>query len=166
MRELRHRRSCRLAMSIPIRVFGTDYKGKDFFEDTTTLVVNQHGAKIRLVRQLVPEQEILLVSRSTDKEALFRVVSKVTGPDANCTYWGVECLAPEKNIWGIQFPELHATDQVSVRLMIQCPVCGTRDVLYLDEPTVQSLESTGGVTRGCLVCRTEGLWKPIPYREV
>jgi hypothetical protein len=166
MTEFRQRRSCRLAVSIPLRVFGTDYRGRDFSEDTTTLVVNLHGAKIRLSHQLLPEQEIRLLSHPTRREALFRVVSKVGGEEGLYSFWGVESLNPEENIWGLQFPQLETPDQDSVRVMVQCPACSTRELLHLDEPLLQTLASTDGIMRGCLVCQTSRLWKLIPHQKV
>ena len=166
MTEFRQRRSCRLAISIPLRVFGTDYRGKDFTEDTTTLVVSQHGAKIRLDHQLLPEQEIRLLSRPTGREALFRVVSKVGGAEGRHTFWGVECLDPGNNIWGLQFPQLETSDQDSVRVTVQCPVCSTRELLHLDEPLLETLASTDGIMRGCLICQSSRLWKLVPHPKV
>ncbi len=55
MAETQTRRSCRVAMAMPIRVFGTDFRGIDFTEEALTTIVNLHGAKIRLSHQLLPE---------------------------------------------------------------------------------------------------------------
>src|SRR2546428_9736654 len=97
MNEIRHRRSPRLAQALPIRVYGIDFTGRDFVEDSTTLVVGQQGAKVRLTRQLVPEQEIRILCMRNDREALFRVVGKAGGSEGPYTPWGVECLkAPAK----------------------------------------------------------------------
>ena len=161
----RQRRSCRLALSIPIRVYAIDFRGNEFIEDAATLVVNLHGAKIRLIRQLIPELEFRLLSLPTRQEGIFRVVSKAPGLDAACTFWGIECLSPEENIWGVRFPELQPRDQAAVRVMIQCPHCLTRETVYLDEPLLQALQSGGGLTRGCLICRESAVWTVVPYIE-
>lgn len=159
------RRSCRIALSIPIRVYAVDFRGKEFVEDANTLVVNLHGAKIRLIRQLIPDQEIRLLSFSTREEAVFRVVSKAAGSEGVCTFWGIECLSPGKNIWGVRFPELQQRDQAAVRVMLQCPHCQTRELVYVDEPLLEALQSVEGLMRGCLACRKSGLWKVVPYAE-
>lgn len=99
MPEINHRRSPRRALELPIRVFGTDFQGRDFVEDSTTLVVNRHGAKIQLARKLIPEQEIRILSQGNNREAEFRVVSKAGEPTKEFCFWGVECLAPGENIW-------------------------------------------------------------------
>lgn len=165
MRPEIQRRSCRLALTIPIRVFGIDFQGKDFVEDSNTLVVNRHGAKIRLSHQLLPEQEIRLLSRATQQEAIFRVVSKVSTINFGYTFWGVECLEHDRNIWGVRFPEQVSKDQAAVRVMLQCPICFTRELLFLDEFLVGSLQVMGGISRGCLNCRTSALWTHVSFPE-
>ena len=108
MVEFQTRRSCRVALSVPIRVFGVDYRGIDFTEEALTLIVNLHGAKIRMIHQLLPDSEIRLISHPTGRDSLFRVVSKLQSSELKFTYWGVENLDPEKNIWGVDIPELQA----------------------------------------------------------
>jgi len=42
------RRSERLYLTIPIRVSGTDPKGRDFSEECVSVDVSRHGARVRL----------------------------------------------------------------------------------------------------------------------
>jgi len=165
MQPMQQRRSCRIAASIPIRVYAADFRAKEFVEDTTTLVVSHHGARIRLIRQLIPDQEVRVLSLTTRLEAVFRVVSKAPDSEGACTSWGIESMSPERNIWGIRFPELQQRDQAAVRVMLQCPHCLVRELVYVDEPRVESLEHIEGLTRGCLSCRKSGVWKVVPYVE-
>jgi hypothetical protein len=99
MPEIRQRRSPRRALELAIRVFGTDFQGRDFVEDSTTLVVSRHGAKIQLTRKLIPEQEIQILCQGNNREGLFRVVSQVGEATSEFSFWGVECLKPDENIW-------------------------------------------------------------------
>lgn len=161
----RRRRTPRLAVSVPIRVFATDYKGRDFVEDATTLAVNLHGAKIRLGRELIPEQEIRILSIQTGSEAIFRVVGRAGVSEGPQTYWGVESTTPARNIWGISFPAPNPADQHSVRVMLRCPECRVREVVYLDELLLQKIEAAGGLLRGCLTCGRTGHWKQVPYGD-
>ncbi len=162
MTPVRQRRSPRLVVRLPIRVFGIDYRGFDFVEDTRTLVVNLHGAKIPLERQLMPEQEIVIQSKTTNRESVFRVVGAVSAGDAEGISWGVECLSPDDNVWGIQFPALAPQDQTQVRLEIECPQCRRHETLHIDERTASSLLSGEGVQRECRSCGTVVLWRPAP----
>jgi len=163
--QIQNRRSARLAVSLPIRVYATDFRGKDFVEDSTTVVVNRHGAKIRLARQLLPEQEIRIFSQRTGEEAVFRVISRVGGPEDRYTFWGVECLSSGHNIWGMSFADANGDDQRSVRAMLRCPMCGTREALYLDEPLLESISELGGLLRGCHRCGHTAVWEQVPYYE-
>jgi hypothetical protein len=159
------RRSCRVALSLPVRVFGTDYRGIDFSEDAFTLVVNLHGAKIRLNHQLIPDSEIRLVSTS-GQDSVFRVVSKLNSPELLYTYWGIESLEPEKNIWGVQIPELKPEDQRKIQVMLRCPACAVSESLTVDEMVLASLEEKGGVERSCATCHATGIWKLLPAKAV
>ena len=159
------RRSTRLALSLPIRVFASDFKGTDFIEDSTTLVVNSHGAKIRLKHQLIPEQEIRIQSLKTSQEAIFRVVSRVGTLADRFTCWGVECMNPNDNVWGVQFPAAAPADQQSVRALLRCPVCRAREVMFLDEALLESIQELGGLLRGCAKCGYTGIWEQVPYTE-
>jgi len=127
-------------------------------------VVSLHGAKIRFAGWLLPQQQIRLLNRLTGQEALFRVVSKVEVPQSASNYWGVERLDLEKDIWGVQFPELQFRDQSFVRAVIQCSGCMNRELLDLDEPLLISAEPVGGLVRGRLVCGKSGLWKTASFR--
>jgi hypothetical protein len=161
----RIRRSTRLAVSLPIRVYAIDFKGTDFVEDSTTVVVNLNGAKIRLNHQLLPEQEIRIQSLRTSHEAVFRVVSRVGNMEDRFTYWGVECLNPSQDVWGINFPEPGPDDQRAVRVLLQCPICRCREVIHLDEPLLDSIQELGGLLRGCVKCGQTGIWEQISYAE-
>ncbi len=162
---IRERRAPRLAVEVPIRVFATDYKGRDFVEDSSTIVVNLHGAKIRLGRELIPDQEIRILSGKTGREAIFRVVGRAGESDRRVTFWGVECMNPAHNIWGLSFPQLEAQDQDAVRAMLQCPDCHARELVFMDEPLLEKVGTLGGLLRGCLTCGKKGQWKQVPYYE-
>ncbi|MGO8813745.1 MAG: hypothetical protein ACLQVG_03640 [Terriglobia bacterium] len=165
MTEYHTRRSCRVAMSVPVRVYGTDYRGVDFTEDALTLIVNLHGAKIRLTHQLLPDSEIRLLSQPTGRDSVFRVVSKLASSELRFTYWGVENLHPEKNIWGVDIPPLRPRDQVKVRVTLECPNCSAHESLRGDEELLAGLLEKGGVERTCRACHTAGVWKLQPFHE-
>jgi hypothetical protein len=166
MLEFQTRRSCRVALSVPIRVFGFDYRGVDFTEEAITVIVNLHGAKIRMTHQLLPDSEIRLVSHPTGRDSVFRVVSKLQNSELKFTYWGIENLDPNSNIWGVDLPELETGDQLKVRVVIECPSCSARESIRVDETPLTALMEKGGVEWTCQVCKTSGLWKLMPFQEV
>jgi hypothetical protein len=165
MESERTRRSPRLALELPIRVFGFDYQGIDFVEDAATTVVAQHGAKIWLGRNLILEQEIRILCHPTHRESVFRVVCRAAGTNQGSIFWGVECLEMGNNIWGIDFPDVKPRDQRSVRMMVQCPECRMRELLHTDERLVEVVQEMGGLLRNCRLCGKSGLWKTVPYAE-
>ncbi|MGO8786929.1 MAG: hypothetical protein ACLQVL_06035 [Terriglobia bacterium] len=159
MAQFKTRRSCRVALSVPIRVFGVDYRGVDFTEEASTIIVNVHGAKIRMSHQLLPDAEIRVISHPTGEDAVFRVVSKLQSPELEYTYWGVENLEPARNFWGADIPELQMGDQVRTQVLLECPNCSARESVEADSTLLVGLEALGGVHRICDACNAAGLWK-------
>ena len=156
-----------MALSVPIRVFGVDYRGIDFTEEAFTIIVNLHGAKIRMTHQLLPDSEIRLISHPTGQDSLFRVVSKLQSPELQYTYWGVENLDPEKNIWGVDIPELQPGDQAqSARWCSSAPPAPPASPCARMKPCWRRFEEKGGVERTCMVCNAPGLWKLLPFQPV
>jgi hypothetical protein len=166
MMGFQSRRSCRVALSVPIRVIGIDYRGIDFTEEALTIIVNLHGAKIRMTHQLMPDSEIRLLSHPTGQDALFRVVSKLQSSELKFTYWGVENMDLGRNIWGVDIPELRPGDQIKIEVMLGCPTCPARESLSVDETLLAALQEKGGVERTCNSCHTPGLWKLLPITGV
>jgi hypothetical protein len=159
------RRSQRVVISVPVRVFGVDYRGKDFTEDAVTVVVNLHGAKLRMNRQLIPDSEIRVVS-PTGQDSVFRVVCEVQGPEARVTDWGVENLEPGKNFWGVEIPESAPVDAIKAQVTLECATCSARESLAADEQTLALLRQKGGAERTCPACQATGLWKLLPFNTV
>jgi hypothetical protein len=93
------RRSPRREAALPIRVFGTTPKGRDFTETCVCVKVSQHGGQIRLKHLLLMEAPLVITNLRTNREGSYRVVAQVTNPaDKDFADWGVEALDPEKNI--------------------------------------------------------------------
>jgi hypothetical protein len=161
----RQRRSPRLAVDLPIRVFGMDPQGAEFVEDSHTLAVSKHGAKIQLHHQLIPDHEIKIVCLETHQEAVFRVVAKASAAAPSHTLWGIECLNPAHDIWGVDTPPPGPEDQRSVRVMLECPECRTRELFFVEESRLEPIRDFGGVVRECRACGSTGIWKPVPYYE-
>ncbi len=166
MVEFQTRRSCRVALSVPIRVFGIDDQDVDFTEEALTIIVNLQGAKIRMTHQLLPDSEIRLFSHPTGQGSVFRVVSKLQSSELKYTYWGVENLDPAKNIWGVDIPELRPGDQLKIQVMIECPTCSARQPLRVDETLLASFQEKGGVERTCNLCNAPGMWKLLCFPAV
>jgi hypothetical protein len=103
-RESARRRSQRVMLNVPIsvRTQGTG-PSNTFQEDTTTLVVNAHGALIALAGKVEKGQVLRLTNRATREEQNCRVV--YSGPIADGkAQVGIEFLQPSPDFWRIAFP--------------------------------------------------------------
>jgi hypothetical protein len=74
--------------------------GTGFLEQTVTVMVGRHGAKITLLRMLVPDQEINIRCPRTAVESDARVVGQI-GSEGEKHFYGVELLDEGVNLWGM-----------------------------------------------------------------
>jgi hypothetical protein len=96
------RRIQRLAVSIPIRMFGNKSTGA-LFDETTTLIVNAHGGLVALKEPVVNGQVITLRNISSEQEIECTVVDVEVGEDGGPEI-GLEFLEPNEKFWHISFP--------------------------------------------------------------
>ena len=162
-------------LELPIRVFGKDFRGRKFVEDSATLVLSRHGAMICLTHKLIPEQKIEILFQGAKREALFRVVSKAGEPSGKFFFWGVECLTSAENIrdGGIPRPgpklgpkpgrqlKLSSKDKSPVQVTLRCSKCGMRELIDLDQTQIRALRELKGLVRDCHACGANSLWKPV-----
>lgn len=97
------RRSLRLWISIPVRASSKNADGKDFSEDTETIVVNAHGGLLCLRQSLKIRADIVLTNLVTKEEQVCRVVTLRDSSDKG-TRVGIEFLSPSPGFWGVEFP--------------------------------------------------------------
>ena len=99
--EMTRRRSHRVLLHVPITVSSVDPKS-EFSEQTSTLVVNAHGALITLQAKANQNQKLLISSAASEKRPC-RVV--YVGPTLQGrTQYGIEFAEPAPNFWHITFP--------------------------------------------------------------
>lgn len=98
----KQRRSQRRELALPIRVFGTSARGRDFAEDCVCVKVSSHGAQIRLKHTVIAEEAVRILNLKNNKEADFRIVELVNNPpDKPYADWGVEALRPDEDFWRV-----------------------------------------------------------------
>lgn len=73
-RNGRQRRSKRLALSIPVRVYGRTIDDRPFRDITATMMVSAHGGLLQIAPKVKRGQTLLLVNGVTDEERECRVV--------------------------------------------------------------------------------------------
>src|SRR5882762_10176957 len=86
MTSERMRRSSRIPKEIPILLVGSDMEGKVFSEQAKTVLLSRHGAGIVSENKLSAEQELIIRSLETNKEAEVRVVGQLGAVGNNYPY--------------------------------------------------------------------------------
>ncbi|MGH6628110.1 MAG: hypothetical protein ACREB3_00075, partial [Burkholderiales bacterium] len=98
------RRSTRISIAIPITISGKDASGRAFRENTRTVILNKHGAKIVTVHQLALGTELTLENRALGRTAKTTVTWLGDRPSPRePAELGIQ-LAEAENIWGIDLP--------------------------------------------------------------
>ncbi len=157
MIEISRRRSERLLITFPIRVEGSDAKGVSFCEDTRTLVVNRHGARIQLRRSLAPGQTLRIVNLVGKCQADFRVVGPTQPMSDRGGEWGVELRDEQRNMWGIEFPPVRH-DDAPCSALLECRRCHTVGLTHISLVELDVLHTAGLLTRDC-----QGCGQPTPW---
>lgn len=87
--EKNHRQSDRVFLTLSICVSGVRRNGKDFLEEGQTIDISRQGATIKVGRDLFAG-EINKIQRldGVGKEAMARVVGRVTGGIGGLCVWG------------------------------------------------------------------------------
>jgi hypothetical protein len=97
------RRSQRIILSVPVVISGKHANGVPFSEDTTTMVVNAHGALI-LLREPVIVGEVLRVTHVGTGEQLDCTVKDIDPGQDGKPEIGIEFAHPNPRFWRVSFP--------------------------------------------------------------
>lgn len=97
------RREPRKDVQLPVRIFGTDAKGKIFSENVSTLDVSQNGARLGGVKSVIKTDEIIGVTYGKNK-VHFRVKWVGESGSAREGQIGLSNLTPEKPLWDFTLP--------------------------------------------------------------
>jgi hypothetical protein len=155
------RRSKRPLIRVPIEVHGTDVNGQSFSEATHTVVVNRNGARISLKNSLMAGARITITNLQRGDSCAFRAVERTSTTYGNQAEWGVECLEPHRNFWGVYFPELQASDQQgeAVDVMLACASCRMRELAQITLDEYRELSNQSWLARHCPNCGKSTPWE-------
>ncbi len=161
------RRSDRVHVELRIQLSGVDAAGKIFTEQTRTLVVNRHGAKVVSQNVLLPQQAISLRCIRTGQETLARVTGQIDH-HGNEIHYGLEISDLSANIWGIEFPELAESDLAAGRVLLECLGCHVQQIIHLDAFALEVLVANQCLVRPCSRCtdRRVSVWKRPSLEEI
>ncbi len=152
------RNSERLVLSVPIRVMGSDLDGEEFKEDTHTTVVNRTGGRIVLKRRMAGGEAVRVVNLENYNEADFRLVGRLTPPEAESGEWGVDCLESGRTIWAIDLPPPLPAGGAEGGALLECRACHQQGFLAASLTELDVLESSGIIVRDCNKCGKPTYW--------
>jgi PilZ domain len=158
------RRSDRVPLELPIVVAGTDALGETFLEQSRTILLGRHGAKIILAHKLVPNEEINVRCLTTSRESDARVVGQL-GSEGESYYYGIELLDTDVNLWDIEFPGPDESEAAVGRVLLECMHCHHRELVYLNEFEMEVLETNQDLSRHCRRCADMTMWKRSAPQE-
>jgi len=90
------------------------------------------------------------------------VVGQIGGQAGGYVY-GLALPQQGEDLWDIRFPPLAESDACLVQLLLQCAVCQTREVVYLNELETEVFEGNGHLPRSCTQCAEWTRWKQTPH---
>ncbi len=152
------RRSVRIPKEVPILLIGSDTRGREFVEQTKTVVLSRHGAGIVSMHKLSVEQELIVIQEQCKREAEIRVVGEIGSEDGLYTY-GVTFLNPDIDFWGIEFRSATEACTSNPSMALQCNICGRRELIDLDGMESDICAIHDGLLRDCKHCHRSTLWK-------
>jgi hypothetical protein len=152
------RESERVMLAIPVRVLAFGGSGGDFSEDSFTVQINQAGARIALKHRVAPGDDLRIINLENLAEADFRVVGPTRLDHGQVAEWGVECVEPGRNIWGIDFPAPIAAENSRAGALLVCQGCKREALSVLSLMEVEMLEATGSLHRLCDQCGELSSW--------
>jgi len=158
MADTERRETERVMLEIPIRVIYFGDGSSSFSEDTRTVEVNRAGGRIVLHHRVAPDDTLRIVNLERMTEADFRVVGMTRSAAPAFSEWGVECLDPERNIWGVEFPEPLAMGESKASAVLECQGCRKQVLTVLSLVEVGMLDSAGSLDRLCQDCGELTSW--------
>lgn len=155
------RRTERVFLRIPIEVQGRDTRGDSFSERTHTLIINRTGARISLEQSVKPNATLEIVNLQTAASCPFRVVGRTGKSLGGRPEWGVECLRPDIDFWGISFPpnEAPAAAREPVDALLECSACHARELAKLSLDDFHIVSAQGALERECGHCAGKTQWR-------
>jgi hypothetical protein len=152
------RRSKRILKAIPILLSGSDIEGKQFSEQTRTLVLSRHGAGIFSTKKLAPQTVLIVRSVETNNEAAVRVIDQVAGTPEGYTY-GVAFLDPSVNFWNVEFAPQPEEEAGPKSMILECASCHERETVNPNDVELDVYAINKSVSRYCANCGRPTSWK-------
>lgn len=102
---IERRRSSRVLIRIPVKIFANDTDGEPLDTPAEAIAVSRCGALLRSPYSPALGSRIEVLHGISEETREFRVI-RVSEPKADGLFeLGVEILHPNRNFWGISFPD-------------------------------------------------------------
>lgn len=110
MERLYNRRSKRLALQVPVRVYGQERVRGAFREEVRTLSISAHGSLVPLATSVELGQVLVVMNRMTGEEQECRVA--YVGPlGEGKAKVGLAFRHPAPHFWQVDFPQMKPASQ-------------------------------------------------------
>jgi len=153
------RRSKRIPKAVSIVLSGSDLEGKQFCEQTKTLMLSRHGAGIISINKLAPQEALFIRCVETNKEAAVRVVGQV-GRMTDGYIYGVAFLDPSANLWDVEFVPLRIeADWEAKSMLLECTSCHAREALNPNDIELDVYAINQTISRYCKHCEKSTPWE-------
>ena len=151
-----------MLLRFPIKVSGTGANGLPFEEETFTVVIGGYGAQIALHNTPCLGEQLTITNLRNGKASPFRLVRRMGRSSTTEDEWGVECLRPEGQFWGIHFPVRAApcppAEGEMIEALLQCHQCGTQEMARLTWGEYKTLGQRLFLRRECEQCVAPTDW--------
>ncbi|MGH9377784.1 MAG: PilZ domain-containing protein [Terriglobia bacterium] len=171
---IERRRSDRLTLTLPLLIRGVDENGEEFECEAQTINVNRDGARIRIPRFLRSGQQVKVVNKLSQREAVFRVagpLAPLTEKGGEFGFMGPIALENQQksetgsisidscaSLWGIRFPPLVAGQDSVPMALLACRQCKTAEMVHTSMIEIEVLETSGILARQCVKCGSQTPW--------
>jgi hypothetical protein len=108
--EFERRRAERVALRVPVFVYGHGLRNEPFHEESSSINVNHHGALLALSRKVKSGQELLLTNPATHAEQSCHVIFLKKRKQKRIVEVGVAFTEPAPHFWGLpdEPPQINA----------------------------------------------------------
>jgi PilZ domain len=166
---IERRRTDRVYLRIPVRVQGLDLRGEPFSEESATVEVNRDGARIAVKSALRIGDEVRVTNAVTGASVLCRIAVECPRTLSDSPEWGISLAASASDVvadfWGITFEDLPKPPLPHISALLNCSVCGLRELVALSRVEYDVLREDFVLTRVCQACRTATDWEPVDLQR-
>jgi hypothetical protein len=149
------RRSGRITIAVPILLIGSDCEGRVFSEETKTVILSLHGAGILSRHKLVSEQELVLRSLESNREADIRVVGEI-GSQGDVHAYGVAFVHETLDFWQTAFPPPESPQETVSSLSRNAQVALPQSSWSMEEHGDDSFLENESILAGNGSCNSTG----------